>query len=120
MGVLGLAYKSGTDVVEESPGIKLAQMLLRAGKEVTVYDPCALESSRPLLGNEVNYAGSVEDLVNKVELAVIATPWPEFNAVPELAGKEGSKVKCIVDCWRLLPVEKLPLGVDYVAVGRGE
>ena len=44
VGILGLAYKPDTDVVDESPGVALASMLADAGvREINVFDPVATE-----------------------------------------------------------------------------
>ena len=44
VGILGLAYKPDTGVIDESPGIALARLLGNAGYEVRVYDPVATEA----------------------------------------------------------------------------
>ena len=42
IGILGLSYKPGTNVIEESQGIALATGLIKKGFQVVVYDPMAL------------------------------------------------------------------------------
>ena len=46
VGVLGLAYKPGTPVVEESQGVMLANRLAADGFATTVFDPAALADAR--------------------------------------------------------------------------
>lgn len=48
IGIYGLAFKSGTDDLRESPSIALVHRLLGRGREVVVYDP--LVNRRSLLG----------------------------------------------------------------------
>ena len=50
VGILGLAYKPDTGVIEESPGLALARLLGSAGYEVRVYDPVATEAGVRALG----------------------------------------------------------------------
>jgi UDPglucose 6-dehydrogenase len=38
IGILGVSYKSGTPVIEESPGVYIAQQLTSSGKKVYYYD----------------------------------------------------------------------------------
>jgi UDPglucose 6-dehydrogenase len=50
VGILGLSYKPGTEVVDVSTGVELARRLARDGVEVVVYDPAALDPARRVLG----------------------------------------------------------------------
>jgi UDPglucose 6-dehydrogenase len=42
LGVLGLAFKGGTDDIRESPAMFLVQALLQEGCRITAYDPAAM------------------------------------------------------------------------------
>ena len=41
LGVLGLAFKGGTDDVRESPAVAIIASLVQKGASVCVYDPAA-------------------------------------------------------------------------------
>src|SRR5271169_5993186 len=56
LGVLGLAFKGGTDDIRESPAILLVQTLLQEGCQIAAYDPAAQERARELLNSSVEYA----------------------------------------------------------------
>src|SRR5712672_3890821 len=49
LGVLGLAFKGGTDDIRESPALFLVQALLQEGCKITAYDPAAMERAREVL-----------------------------------------------------------------------
>ena len=49
LGVLGLAFKGGTDDIRESPAILLVQSLLQEGCQIAAYDPAAAERAREVL-----------------------------------------------------------------------
>src|SRR5713226_3864771 len=49
LGVLGLAFKGGTDDIRESPAILLVQALLQEGCHVAAFDPAASERAREVL-----------------------------------------------------------------------
>jgi UDPglucose 6-dehydrogenase len=115
VGILGLAYKPDTGVIEESPGIALAKLLANAGYEVHVYDPVATEAGVKALGGLVQGASSVAELLEKSDVAVIATPWPEFAELP--VDRNGKRT-VVIDCWRLLPDEAGNGAVEILRLGR--
>ena len=56
LGVLGLAFKGGTDDIRESPAILLVQTLLQEGCQISAYDPAANERAREVLNSSIEYA----------------------------------------------------------------
>jgi UDPglucose 6-dehydrogenase len=82
VGILGLAYKPDTGVIDESPGVALARLLAEAGYEVRVFDPVATEAAVQALGGLAQGASSAADLLGQSDVTVIATPWPEFAKLP--------------------------------------
>ena len=118
VGILGLSYKPDTAVVEESPGIALARLLANSGYEVLVYDPVATDAALGALGGLAQGCSSAGELLAQTDVAVIATPWPEFAELPiEAFEREGRRV-VVIDCWRLLR-DRAPNGaVEIVRLGR--
>ena len=52
VGMLGLSYKPDTAVVDESPGIALAELLAENGvREINVFDPVATDAAARVLGD---------------------------------------------------------------------
>ena len=118
VGILGLSYKPDTAVVEESPGIALARLLANAGYEVLVYDPVATEAALRALGGLAQGCSSAGELLAQTDVAVIATPWPEFAELPiEAFEREGRRV-VVIDCWRLLRDRASNGAVEIVRLGR--
>ena len=119
VGILGVAYKPDTDVVEESQGLLLAQSLLAEGISVSVYDPAGMENAQKVLGGSAVFAGSVEDCLRGADVVVIATPWEEFKSIsPESLSRQSTR-RVLIDCWRLLDPEAFETVVDFVALGVG-
>ena len=115
VGILGLAYKPDTSVIEESPGIALARLLANAGYEVHLYDPVATEAGVKALGGLAQPASSVAELLAKSDVAVIATPWSEFAQLP--VADDGTRT-VVIDCWRLLPDDAGGDAVEIVRLGQ--
>ena len=76
VAVLGLAYKPGTPVVDESLGLQVAKQLRRAGVMVSVYDPVAVTDGR-------GYASylNAQAAIRHSDAVLVATAWPEFAEV---------------------------------------
>ncbi len=110
--IMGMAYKAGTPVIEESPSVRLAQVLMQAGVRVSGHDPLAegnIFKAYPEI-EMVDFRRAVEHDV--LVLATRDMEWVQIQDVP-LGGR------AIVDCWRLLDPKDLAAGVHYVALGRG-
>lgn len=80
-GVLGLAFKAGTDDVRESPSVALIEELLACGSSVSVHDPAAMPNARRTLGDRVEYAADPYDALRGAHVAIVATEWPEYRAL---------------------------------------
>ncbi|MCB1114975.1 MAG: UDP-glucose/GDP-mannose dehydrogenase family protein [Chlamydiia bacterium] len=99
IAILGLSYKAGTNVIEESGGIHLARRLSGAGYIVTVYDPEAMNPAKEILPSTVLYASSLDECVKNSEGAILMTNWPEFKTInPQDMGE----CTFVIDCWRML------------------
>jgi UDPglucose 6-dehydrogenase len=118
VGILGLAYKPDTSVIDESPGVALARLLGNAGYDVRVYDPVATEAGLRALGGLAQGCSSAAELLAQSDVTVIATPWPEFAELPiEAVEREGRRA-VVIDCWRLLPDEADGGAIEIVRLGR--
>ncbi|WP_447974994.1 UDP-glucose dehydrogenase family protein [Nitrospira sp. Kam-Ns4a] len=115
VGVLGLAYKPNTPVIEESPALRLIQELLKKDIKVIVYDPMAMEEGRAVLRERVAYGSTARDCVAKANVCVIVTPWEEFKKVDE--GWIEQNTLTVIDCWRVLDPSRFSERVRYVAMG---
>lgn len=93
IGVLGLSYKPGTPVTEESPSIRLVSLLQETEHPVFVYDPIVKE--HPTLTN-VTWSESQKDLIMDSQLVVVMTPDPKFLRV------KVPKDKIVLDIWNML------------------
>jgi UDPglucose 6-dehydrogenase len=118
VGVLGLAYKPDTSVVERSQGLGLVERLVEEGLDVIAFDPKALATAQAALRRPFHAAASAETCVRAASLVVVMTPWPEFRAVPAEAFARSPRLT-VLDCWRLLSREEIGAVADVVYLGQG-
>lgn len=119
VGILGLAYKPNSDVVEQSQGLLLAQALAGSCGRVVVYDPAATENARRVLNESVTFAASAADCAGQVDVVVITTSWDEFRRIRPADLARASRPRVVIDCWRVLEGRQFDSGVDYIRLGIG-
>jgi UDPglucose 6-dehydrogenase len=120
IGILGLAYKPDTCVVEQSQGLLLALRLAEMGVQVVVYDPEAMVNAEPVLGQQVTYASSMEECARQVQVLAVTTPWKQFEALrPQHFNSSNGRVT-VMDCWRILPRELFESETNYLVIGAAE
>lgn len=117
LGVLGLAFKAGTDDVRESPAVGVASALLDGGASVTAYDPVASRNA-VVVEPRLNIAGTAEDAVVDTDAVLITTDWPEFKDLDWSNLRSTLRSPNVFDGRRLLdPTMMAALGFRYFAVG---
>jgi UDPglucose 6-dehydrogenase len=119
VGILGLAYKPETVVIEQSQGVALAEYLLNEGYNVVAYDPKALDAAETKLGSRLQRAASAVQCIQAADLVVVMTPWPEFAALPQAAFTRPLRTLTVIDCWRMLPADTVRPVANLVHLGLG-
>jgi len=119
VGILGLAYKTNTDVVEQAQGLLLAQTLTQAGFQVVAYDPAAIANASMTLGNAVEFAKSAQECIASADVVFVAVPWEEFRRLlPSDFHRDGPPV-VVIDCWRLFDEHHFGTYAQIIPVGVG-
>lgn len=90
VGILGLAYKPGTDVVEESPSWTLIEALLEAGRSIVAFDSTAgaRDATRQRFGDAVLVLDDLDDCLARSESIVLAHPDAAFAAAATHVGAD--------------------------------
>jgi UDPglucose 6-dehydrogenase len=133
IGVLGLAFKQGTDDIRESPAVDVVLGILRKGGRVRVFDPQAMDNARRLPFAQVPGAGggAADGAVPLVygadeyaaaqgaDALVILTEWNQFRHL-DLARVAGAmKGRHVFDFRNLYePSELTKHGFVYEGLGR--
>ena len=85
IGILGLAFKSGSDDVRLSPSKFIIEKLLAKGfSNILAYDPMANEVFEKEYHLPIQYIEDLETIVEKADVLVLLTSWPEFKQNKEL------------------------------------
>src|SRR5271165_674489 len=86
--MLGLAFKSDTDDLRESPNIDLARKLIQAGYAVSIYDP----SLKPqhLIGQNLGYAFSHLPRLTELLVGREVAEGESFDLVIDTNGRSGT------------------------------
>jgi len=117
VGILGLAYKPASHVVECAQGAALADACAARGFRVVAYDPLVVA----LPGrNGIHMAASAAEVVDAADVLVVATPDPAFAAIDWAGVLARRPALAIVDAWRLLR-DRIPAdaAARYHVLGRG-
>ncbi|MGH2473674.1 MAG: UDP-glucose dehydrogenase family protein [Candidatus Limnocylindrales bacterium] len=116
---LGLAFKAGTDDVRDSPAVALAAAFLDGGATVRAYDPAAGPAAAALLP-DLTVVDTVAAAVDGADVVVIATEWPEFQALPWADLMATMARPLLIDGRRLLDIDALrTIGFDARQLGDG-
>lgn len=101
VALLGMSYKPGTRVVEESQSIELASRLSAGGYRVRVFDPKAMESAKSVLGGAVEFCADATICTQGAAAIVLLTDWPDWGRLDWEGIRERAADDCLlVDCWR--------------------
>jgi len=97
VAVLGMSYRTGTYIVEESAGLHIAQSLKRHGCRVVVHDYASTPQNSPSL-LEFEYLADPARLKNEKRLkaVVICCPWEGYRKVKLAKGVK------VFDPWGVL------------------
>lgn len=92
IGVLGLAFKAGTDDVRSSPAVEVVKDLVEEGVTVQAYDPKAKVEIDGLVVCDDPYK-----VAAGADLVVILTEWPEFGELDPAVLAEEMKTAALFD-----------------------
>jgi len=119
LGVLGLAFKGGTDDIRESPALFLVQALLQEGCKITAYDPAAMERTQEVINSTIKFADSAYDAAKGADALLILTEWEEFGNLDLHRLHKELKYPIVIDGRNLYDPETMAAhGFTYYSVGR--
>jgi UDPglucose 6-dehydrogenase len=119
LGVLGLAFKGGTDDIRESPAIFLVQALLHEGSRITAYDPAAMDRAQELIPSGITFVNSAYEAAHDADALLILTEWEEFANLDLNRLRGELRYPIVIDGRNLYDPEVMAAqGFTYYSVGR--
>jgi UDPglucose 6-dehydrogenase len=115
VGILGLAYKLGTPLIDNAFGVDLAARLAAEGRKVVCWDPLALREASAVLEDKVEFAKSPQECLAR-DAVVITLPLPQLADLDWSAARHAT----VVDCWRSLNAHQQSFARKYVPLGARE
>ncbi|MDD4353027.1 MAG: nucleotide sugar dehydrogenase, partial [Candidatus Nanoarchaeia archaeon] len=106
VGLLGLAFKRGTDDLREAPSLKIIEELLKLNAKIIAYDPKAMNHAKKLLGEKISYGADSKEIIDKSDAVLIVTEWDEFSDLD--FGK-----KIVIDGRKMNPKANITEGICW-------
>ena len=119
VGIWGLAFKPETDDMREATALITIDMLLKAGCQVRVFDPVAMEECQRRIGDKVYYAKDMYDATDGADALMLLTEWKLFRMPDWIKIKGMMKTPLLLDGRNIYyPSEMSELGFAYSCIGR--
>ena len=122
IGILGLAFKPGTDDVRGAPSLKVIERLLGEGARLQLHDPQALDNVRELFPQDdgrLAYCESAYEAARGAQALVLLAEWEEYRTLDIARLGKLMETPVMVDGRNLYdPMALRRAGFDYISVGR--
>ena len=122
LGILGLAFKAGTDDIREAVSLKIIRALLDEGCILRLYDPQAMPNTQqvfPASTERLTYCPSAYEAAHGAQALLLLTEWEEFRQLDLLRLRGLMEVPVLVDGRNLFDPDAVrKAGFEYVSMGR--
>ncbi len=121
IGVLGLAFKGGTDDIRESPALDIVKNLLAEGCHVSAYDPAASKRCEEVIPQRkgMQYVDDPYAAAQDADALLILNDWQEFAELDLAKLHYTLRYPIVIDGRNLYdPATMTKAGFTYLSVGR--
>jgi UDPglucose 6-dehydrogenase len=117
IGLLGLAFKAGTNDLRHSPALGVAEQLAFEGSELTAYDP-AVPRDLPGVTDGITVVPDAYQAVKDADVVVLLTEWSTFRSLDWARVADLMAGQSIVDTRNLLDADPLAaVGITLCGIG---
>ena len=119
IGILGVTFKAETDDMREAPSLTVIPDLIKAGLNISVYDPEGQNEASKLI-TDVEWKESAYEVADNSNCLVILTDWQEFKEIDLKKLYDSMQRPLIYDFRNIYDPDIMKkLGFEYFSVGRG-
>lgn len=119
IAVWGLSFKPNTDDIRFAPSLYIIEDLLKAGYNISAYDPAAMGNVKKKFGDKITYFDEPYDVVKDADALVVFTEWNEFMQADLKKVKSLLKQPIILDGRNIYDPDVLKKhGFAYISTGR--
>ena len=116
--IFGLTYKPGTIFLGDSPSINIIKALLNKDVSIIVHDPIALDATKDLLKDQVQYLNSIKEGLKLADIIVFTDEDQEYLKLDHSVFPQDSKKRVIIDIWRNFKFLEDYSGIYYIPIGK--
>ena len=116
--VWGLAFKPETDDMRQAPSLVLIDALLKAGCQVSVYDPIAMTEAKSHLGDRVRYARDIYDSVLDADAIFHVTEWKAFRMPAWEVIRRSVRTPLLIDGRNVFDTAPVEAGFTLLQIGQ--
>lgn len=119
VAVWGLSFKPHTDDIREASSLNNIRELLNEGALVRAHDPEAIENTKAVFGDKIQYFENQYDVLQGADALLIATEWPEYRSPDFARMQKQLKNPLIFDGRNLYGLDNMSeLEFTYFSIGR--
>lgn len=118
IAIWGLAFKPETDDMREATSLVTIELLLKAGCQVKVYDPVAMEECERRVGQRVSYANDMYDATLDADAILLLTEWKQFRLPSWRVIQKSMRKPLVIDGRNIYDAEEMKqVGMEYYCIG---
>ena len=115
----GLAFKPETDDMREATSLVTIDLLKKAGCEIVVFDPVAMDECKRRIGDSVIYADDMYSALQRADALLLLTEWKQFRIPDWSRVKNEMANSLIVDGRNIYEIkDMMQWSFDYLSIGR--
>ncbi|BBY02315.1 UDP-glucose dehydrogenase family protein [Mycobacterium seoulense] len=119
VGVWGLSFKPQTDDIREAPSLVIVRKLIEMGATVRAFDPEAAVRAKELLGDSIEYAGTMYEAIEGADALVLITEWKQFHRPSWQRVRSAMRGHVVFDGRNIYDPRRLRAeGFEYYGMGR--